>query len=600
VTWLALDSRPPIWDYANHLERAVRCAADLAAGDIHSVLARSSFYPPLVPCTAGLAYLAVPSDTAAAQAVILGFLALGMLATYWLGSHYAGGPAGVVAAVLFGSAPFVVYLSVRFQLDLPLAALVAVTLAMLVKTEDFARRSWSVATGIVVALGMLTKPSFFVYVLAAIVVAAAGIRGRGRLGNAALAFFAALVLCAPWYSRRAFLIVPQILYRSTRPGIEEGDPEVFTLAGLAWYFEQLPMQLGWVAVGLLCVGLVVAVRRREWLLVASVLAPVALFVLARNKDLRYTLPVLPAAAVLAGIGFAILPVRWRRAAAALVVTAAVLQVSASAFGMPAGWRLPLLGAPLGIASPPVREDWRQRELLSLIERDAGGAPHTVSIVSNHPFFSVSNFRYYGARDDRPAQVVRVWENEPLGIEYMILKTGDVGPRWTTGKVLEVAQRLDRDPHLARVFPVLAERRLPDGSTATVRARRIPVALDTSSGELARAIEAAFRRRLEEFARDVDHLVVRLGFTDEIRRGRISSIIVEAGAATVGELERRNAPVLRVRDVRVIFEDVLVNPYSVVTDGRLAPLDVGGSAWSGPSSPARPWQPSWPGCDGRPS
>jgi hypothetical protein len=156
---------------------------------------------------------------------------------------------------------------------------------------------------------------------------------------------------------------------------------------------------------------------------------------------------------------------------------------------------------------------------------------------------------------------------------MILKTGDVGPRWTTGKVLEVTQRLDRDPHLARVFPVLAERRLPDGSTATIRARRIPVALDTPAEDLALAIEAAFRRRLEEFARDVDHLVVRLGFTDEIRRGRISSIVVEARAATVGELERRNAPVLRVRDVRVIFEDVLVNPHSVVTDGRLAPLDV---------------------------
>src|SRR5206468_1828104 len=50
AVWLALDRRPPEWDHANHLERAVTCAGDLARGDLRAVLARSSFYPPLVLC----------------------------------------------------------------------------------------------------------------------------------------------------------------------------------------------------------------------------------------------------------------------------------------------------------------------------------------------------------------------------------------------------------------------------------------------------------------------------------------------------------------------------------------------------------------------
>ncbi len=46
VIWLAIDRRPPEWDYANHLESALLCRRDLIAGDLGAVFARSSFYPP--------------------------------------------------------------------------------------------------------------------------------------------------------------------------------------------------------------------------------------------------------------------------------------------------------------------------------------------------------------------------------------------------------------------------------------------------------------------------------------------------------------------------------------------------------------------------
>jgi len=43
AVWLARDRRPPEWDHANHLERAVACAGDLARGDVRAILARSAF-----------------------------------------------------------------------------------------------------------------------------------------------------------------------------------------------------------------------------------------------------------------------------------------------------------------------------------------------------------------------------------------------------------------------------------------------------------------------------------------------------------------------------------------------------------------------------
>src|SRR5207244_12970346 len=121
---LARHPAPPV-------ERAVARARALAAGAWRPILERSSFYPPVVPCAAGLLYRALPTDVAAAQIVMLLFLGAGMAATYALGKALADGTAGVAAAWIFGTAPFVVFSALRFQLDLPLATMVAVALAML-------------------------------------------------------------------------------------------------------------------------------------------------------------------------------------------------------------------------------------------------------------------------------------------------------------------------------------------------------------------------------------------------------------------------------------------------------------------------------------
>jgi len=36
--WWAIDRRPPEWDNANHLERAVQCSRDLRAGALHPLM----------------------------------------------------------------------------------------------------------------------------------------------------------------------------------------------------------------------------------------------------------------------------------------------------------------------------------------------------------------------------------------------------------------------------------------------------------------------------------------------------------------------------------------------------------------------------------
>lgn len=572
--WLAVDQRPWEWDHANHLERVVRCANDLGAGRLTAILEESDFYPPLVLCGAAVVYRWFPSDVAAAQSVVLVFLAIGILAVYLLGRRLAGGTEGAVAALLFASAPFVVFSAIRFQLDLPLASMVAVAFATLVRSEGFGHRAWSLATGLAVGLGMLVKPPFAVYLLPGLALEGSHARNRRALLNLAGALALAGAFAIPWYGPRLLGVVSQISARSFKQAAESGYPATLSAAGLIFYPKFFIMQFGLVAVALLGVGLIVAVRTRRWLPLAALFAPLAVFELIQNKNLRYTLPLLPVASVIAGMGFTALGARLRALGAGAVVVLAGLQVSATLIGVPPPVDLPLVNAPFVLDSPPMRGDWHQRDILRLILQDSGGKASRVSVVPNDNFFSVSNFRYYAARDGLPLTFTRAWDGAPLGIDYVVLKTGALGPVATVERPRRVTERFAEDAHLARLFPVIGEFDLPDGSVGTLRARRLPVGVPVAPPRLARSLDLALRRQLTDFARGVEGFALTLDYDDAITRGRIRRVRITAAKATVGELRRAYAVPLSVSDIRIVVDDLLVNPYRLAVDGGFEPLDVG--------------------------
>jgi hypothetical protein len=575
--WLATDRQPPEWDHANHLERAVLCAQDLGTGDWRAIIERSSFYPPVVPCAAGLIYRALPSDVAAGQIVILLFLGLGMAATYLLARELDDSTAGVAAAWIFGSAPFVLYSALRFQLDLPLAAMVALGLFALWRTEGFTRTGASIAAGVVFAAGLLVKPPFAAYLLGPVVWLLARERSRRAAGNAALAALVAAALSLPWYGPRIFGLPMQIANRSFKNAALEGKPETFTPAALAFYPTWIVPQLGVLAVLLLLAGLVMAVVRRRGFAAVAFLVPLALFMLIRNKDLRYTLPLLPIAAVLAGMAvgeLAALTARARLAALAVLAVVGAAQLGSTGWGVPPIVQLPLLDVPSMLASPASQADWRQRDVLRAIAIDGGDRPATVSIVPNARFFSVANFRYYALRDGLPLRVVRAWDRDPIGIDYVVLKTGHLGPTWTAEKIERATSQFTREPALARVYPVLGEFQLPDGSTATLRVRRVPDGVTASPERLAAALETAIRTQLRAVAREVDNLAVRIEHDGDIVRGRVRRIELSADSARIAEYRRPDAAVLRVRRLVLVADDVLVNPFSLEADGHADLLDVG--------------------------
>ncbi len=584
VAWFSVDRRPPEWDYALHLERAVTCHRILAEPGhdrLAEIISKSSFYPPIVTCAAGLLYFVFPVAPLTAHSVLWAFLVVGVLAIYGVGRRLMDGPTGLLAAFLFATAPFVVVSLVTFQLDLPLAAMVALALYALVRADGFSRWGWSLAAGLILGAGMLTKPPFAAYLLGPIlwmIWLILRVPDRGaRLGRLLAALGLGALVALPWYGPRAAGLPLQILNRSFKQAAESGHAPALSVTGLSFYTRLLVPQFGILAAALLVWGIwALARRRRARGLLWAALLPFVIFLLIQNKNLRYTLPLLPAAALTAAAGVAALGPRWRRAATWACVALGVVQVSAAAFAVPTPPPVAMFLGASATSWPPNPGDWHHREILDLIRRESGGRQVTVAVVPNDNFFSVSNFRYETVRDRLPFRMTRGWEQSPFGVDFAIAKTGDQGPDASSARSdRTMAAFAGGDPWLASAYPVIARFPLPDGSEGMVRARRIEPARDTTAARLADALRRGAAAVLADTMREAEDFRIALGVRDAaLLAGQVDEAVLEARSALVGEFARRRAGApLRVHDVRVRVTGLLFHPRRLAETGKLELLDV---------------------------
>ncbi|HET7874883.1 MAG TPA: glycosyltransferase family 39 protein [Methylomirabilota bacterium] len=582
AVWLQVDRRPPEWDHANHLERALVChriLADPGHDRWSELVAESTFYPPVVTCAAGLLYFVFPVAPLTAHSVMWTFLVVGTLAIYGTGRRLLDETAGLVAAFVFATAPFVVFTLLHFQLDLPLAAMVALTLYLLVRSEAFGRGGPSLVLGVVLGLGMLTKPPFAAYVLPPLLWGlglALGAADRGRrVGRLLVALVIGALIALPWYGPRLAGLPAQVLTRSFKQAAEAGQAPAWSGAGLLFYPKLLIPQFGLLAAALFLWGLFAVARARRargWIWAA--LLPWIVFFLIQNKNLRYTLPLLPAMALAAAAGLAGLRPGARRGLTWACVVWGAIQVGMGAFAMPS----PALLAPaipeLAISRPPSPADWQHQAVLDAIRRDSDGREVAVAVVPNDNFFSVSNFRYDVVRERLPFRMTRAWDGPPLGVQYVIAKTGDQGPDALSAKSDRImAAFAGGDPFLARAFPVIAEVPLPDGSIGMVRARRIEPVRGVKPAELARRLPGAMERALAEHVRQAEGLRITPRYRlDRLPAGEVSEVVLEARSALIGDFARNRAP-LRVRELRLRIRGLLFNAPRLAGQGRFEVLDA---------------------------
>ncbi|MBZ0272953.1 glycosyltransferase family 39 protein [bacterium] len=339
---LLTDRIPPVYDPAN-LAAISGYLAEAVAGARPGV-ALTAFldsivpwdYPPLIHLTA-LPFLLSIDHSKAAEFSLAVYLALLLVATFFIARRMAGDMAGLLAAALALFVPHLDAFSRIYMPDLPLAALTACFMAVLFASDGFTRRPAVLGLALCVTAGMLVKQTFVVYVGPPLAVylmwswiTAAEQRAVVRRH---LALFAV-----------AGGVVPLAYYIPILPGFldywqamhtfvikESGDVQY-----RIFYYPKLFYQsaAGPILTALAFGGLLAARKSREWacLAVWPAIPLLAIDWYQPELSARYLLPILPAIGVAITAGFARLCENRSRVFAA-VSAAGVLASAAAGFGL---------------------------------------------------------------------------------------------------------------------------------------------------------------------------------------------------------------------------------------------------------------------------
>lgn len=310
--WLTQDRTIPIYDAGDHLETALVFHQMLEGGNLLGPFNHESPYPPFALLVGALAVFVggvnVASPIIGENLVFVPLLTLGC---YQTGRLLFGPKAGLLAAIVALGTDLVTAQFHVFMIDAPEAAVVSVSIWLLLACEDFSRVGVSAVAGLAVGIGLFTKVQYAPFVMGIVLMAL--LRGGWRNARGLAAFaFPAVIVGVPWYVDHLSEFATFLHISTNNPISIPGDnPTGFTLAKYVWYFWNILNSILLAPLfALLIVGtvwmIVLLVRgRRERGHGARLEFFVGAFVawlfitVTPSHDIRYGIPLLPYLAVIA-------------------------------------------------------------------------------------------------------------------------------------------------------------------------------------------------------------------------------------------------------------------------------------------------------------
>jgi 4-amino-4-deoxy-L-arabinose transferase-like glycosyltransferase len=332
IAWTMEDKTPPSWDPSHHMVSAYDYYRPLAhldfRGFARNFFVSKQYYAPFIHLVTACAYMIFGASRLSGIAVNI--ISLGALlgSVSWIGrALYCSDESddsknaqasikpsagkdvvavtlGAIAALLATSYHFNAWLLHDAFLDYPLVALVALTFALLIRAGNFDNRKAAVRFAVAAGCGLLAKQTFaFFFVLPAGYIAIRVLirRDRRSIINLALAALIVVVIAAIWYGPHLHDVLE--IYRINKQGaIDENEPPIFSRDSLIFYLHSLISAQMQMPFGLLfAVGLIYSLirfRKQSLMLYLWLLSGIGGFTLIANKDVRYTVAVLPSAALL--------------------------------------------------------------------------------------------------------------------------------------------------------------------------------------------------------------------------------------------------------------------------------------------------------------
>jgi 4-amino-4-deoxy-L-arabinose transferase-like glycosyltransferase len=165
--WLSANVVLTRWDSPQLLVKSLvfnDLLQNLSLTSLFDVMIWDTYKPPLLPLSAVPLYRLFGLSSDVAVMVNVFYMGILIAAVYGIGKHLYGRRVGLLAAFLVSIFPMTSAMSRYFYMDFALMAMVALSVYLLLRTEGFAHRGYSLLFGFSLGLGMLTKWAFPAFV----------------------------------------------------------------------------------------------------------------------------------------------------------------------------------------------------------------------------------------------------------------------------------------------------------------------------------------------------------------------------------------------------------------------------------------------------
>ncbi|MFH0985833.1 MAG: glycosyltransferase family 39 protein [Candidatus Omnitrophota bacterium] len=258
------------------------------------------------------------------------FAALITASVYGIGRIVYGRAAGALAAFLLLCFPFIFAHSRVLMLDIPLMAMVSLTVLILLKTELFSSRKYSFWLGVCAALAELTKETAVIFLLPpavyCFILASFRKDRRQRWANALITVLVTGAIAGFVYFR------PENRYAFSQYFALAQEANHPSIGFYAFNFENFTgVWLGWLCLPLMALSIVFWRRHKDsMILFFWIFCPLTFYSLLPAQYPRYILPIFPAVALVSAGGLAlVLPRRvWFWALSGIVISVALIQYGA--------------------------------------------------------------------------------------------------------------------------------------------------------------------------------------------------------------------------------------------------------------------------------
>ncbi|MFH1379012.1 MAG: glycosyltransferase family 39 protein [bacterium] len=483
VVWIKLDLRPPAWDQSTHFLLGYEYLHAFREFNIWKILTVSNFYPPLYHISL-VPFIATAPSVDSAVMVNFVYLAIALGSLYALGSLIFNENVGLLAAVLLGLFPFIQVMTRECMIDLALTAWVCLSMLLLIRSRYFMSSKYSFFFTCAAAAGMLTKWNFIFYISIPLLVCMYRARPDHKR-KAWLSILGIAILSSPWYLVNAAQIIRKGM-RYVAIGGVEGDPRIFTMSSLLWYPLSLGEQIFIPAMLIFLwafILLIMKPQKGKWLLLLWTCVPAGIHTLMSNKDIRYTLPVLPAVALIIAVW--LLRDGQKPYAKKLWITSFLVILSLetihASFAVPGciprtSFFVLHKNQVMFNPQPYQSDTWKHKEICDQLTAEISEdeqRPVNVTVVANHPYVHGASLRTYARIHQLP--LVFNGYTKRLGefTDFIIFKTGNRGPAFTLGKINQAAEAIgDPRSQVNRNFKLFSSIPLPDGSYAALYKRSV--------------------------------------------------------------------------------------------------------------------------------